>query len=235
MTGIEREKAAETAKAMTTRQLVAECVRITREKKQMEAELNRYKHELEARAEDAFADHNVHFVKYYGDGGGSVSVKEKQTLDIDSPDKLKAAVGDGVWDVRVQKNVSVKYKCDPKFEQMLKAVFLGNYSSEMSLEEFLDEMEIKPDAKQKRLLLKKLKGDFEKDRALLQSVLVPEGEEAPDFDVELWYIHKIRNWELICRFLPEEGIDRTMAEIRDSVTVELGQAVTVDYDDEEEE
>ena len=49
-------------------------------------------------------------------------------------------------------------------------------------------MSIKPDAKQKKLLMKKLQGEFEKDKETLISVLVPEGQEAPDFDVELWYL-----------------------------------------------
>lgn len=37
--------------------------------------------------------------------------------------------------------------------------------------------------------------------------MVPEGETVPDFDVELWYIYRIKNGELIKAFLPEEMID----------------------------
>ena len=96
-------------------------------------------------------------------------------------------------------------------------------------------MTIKPDEKQKKLLLKKLKGDFEKDKATLISVLVPEGEEAPDFDVELWYIYKIKNGELIKLFLPEKGIDGTLEAIRKSIIVESKTSIKIDYDNEKEE
>lgn len=96
-------------------------------------------------------------------------------------------------------------------------------------------MTIKPDDKQKKLLLKKLKGEFEKDKETLISVLVPEGEAAPDFDVELWFIYRIKNGELIKAFLPEEMIDATIEGIRKSIFVETKTSITLDYDTEKEE
>lgn len=93
----------------------------------------------------------------------------------------------------------------------------------------------KPDDKQKKLLLKKLKGEFEKDKETLISVLVPEGETVPDFDVELWYIYRIKNGELIKAFLPEEMIDAIIEGIRKSIFVETKTSITLDYDDTEKE
>ena len=222
------------AKEMTTRQLIGECIRLDRERKQVNASLNSYKAELQARGLAEMEDRNVRFVKYYGENG-TASVADAMSLDIIAPDKLQAAVGSGIWDTKVKTEVSAKYKCDAKFERMLKAVFMGDYTFEMSLEEFLDEMPMQPDAKQKKLLLRKLKGDFEKDRETLRSVLVPEGEEPPDFDVELWYIYKIKNAELIRLFLPEEGLDGTLEAIRKSIIVDTKTSITIDYDSEKEE
>ena len=96
-------------------------------------------------------------------------------------------------------------------------------------------MGIKPDEKQKKLLLKKLKGEFEKDKETLISVLVPAGQEAPDFDVELWYIYRIKNGELIRAFLPEGRIEETIEEIRKSIIVETKTSITLDYDTDKEE
>ena len=81
----------------------------------------------------------------------------------------------------------------------------------------------------------KLKGEFEKDKETLISVLVPEGQEAPDFDVELWYIYRIKNGELIRAFLPEEMLDSTIESIRKSILVETKTSITLDYDTEKEE
>ena len=97
-------------------------------------------------------------------------------------------------------------------------------------------MPLKPDDNQKKLLLKKLKGDFEKDKDTLTSVLlggVKDGESAPDFDVELWYIYRIKNAELIRAFLPEELIDSTINEIRKCILVETKTSITLDYKEEE--
>lgn len=137
-----------------------------------------------------------------------------ETLDILNPDKLKELVGEGVYNMKVKEDTKTTYKFDSKFEKALKAIFTGDYTFETTLEEFLDEMSIKPDDKQKKLLLKKLKGEFEKDKETLISVLVPEGEAAPDFDVELWYIYHIKNGELIKAFLPEEMLDATIEGIQ---------------------
>lgn len=144
-------------------------------------------------------------------------------------------IWEGVYKMKVKEETETTYKFDSKFEKAMKAIFTGDYTFETTLEEFLDEMSIKPDDKQKKLLLKKLKGEFEKDKETLISVLVPEGETVPDFDVELWYIYRIKNGELIKAFLPEEMIDATIEGIRKSILVETKTSITLDYDETEKE
>lgn len=82
------------------------------------------------------------------------------SLDILNPDKLKELVGEGVYKMKVKEETKTTYKFDSKFEKAMKAIFTGDYTFETTLEEFLDEMSIKPDDKQKKLLLKKLKDDM---------------------------------------------------------------------------
>ena len=67
----------------------------------------------------------------------------------------------------------------------------------------------------------------------LCGVVVKDGESAPDFDVELWYIYRIKNAELIRAFLPEELIDNTINEIRKCILVETKTSITLDYKEEE--
>lgn len=220
-------------KEMTNTQLIGACVWLDRESKKNRALMNSYKAELQARGLAEMEDHNVRYVKYYGDEG-SAAITDSMTLDILNPEKLKEVIGSGVWDTKVKVSTEVKYKCDPKFERMLKAIFTGDYTFEMTLEEFLDQMCIVPDDKQKKLLLKKLKGDFEKDKQLLISTLAPDREEL-DLDVELWYIYRIKNAELIKAFLPEEFIDETLEKIRKSILVESKTSIAIDYDEEKED
>lgn len=220
---------------MKTEELIGALVELDKQGKENRALTNAYKAELQARGISIMDDHNVKFVKFYGEEG-SAAVTDSMSLDILNPDKLKELVGEGAWKTKVKENTETKYKCDGKFEKMLKAIFTGDYTFEMSLEEFLDQMPLKPDDKQKKLLLKKLKGDFEKDKDTLTSVLlggVKDGESAPDFDVELWYIYRIKNAELIRAFLPEELIDNTINEIRKCILVETKTSITLDYKEEE--
>lgn len=223
-----------TPKSMTNEELIGACVTLDREQKKSRAMLNGYKAELQARGLALMEDHNVKYVKFYG-GEGSAAITDSMSLDILNPDKLKELVGEGVYNMKVREETKTTYKYDGKFEKALKAIFTGDYTFETTLDEFLEEMSIKPDAKQKKLLMKKLKGEFEKDKDILISVLVPEGQEAPDFDVELWYIYRIKNGELIKAFLPEEMLDSTIEGIRKSILVETKTSITLDYDTEKEE
>lgn len=221
-----------TPKTMTIRQLIGACVWLDREQKKSRAILNSYKAELQARGLREMEDHNVKYVKFYGDGG-TAAITDSMALDILNPERLRKLVGSGVWDAKVTATTETKYKHNPKFERMLKAIFTGDYTFEETLEGFLDRMSIKPDQQEKKLLMKKLKGEFEKDKETLISVLVPEGETAPDFDVELWYIYRIKNGELIRAFLPEEDFENTVEAIRKSIFVETKTAIAIDYEDEE--
>lgn len=221
----------QTAKAMTNGQLIGACVELDRGQKRSRALMNSYRAELQARGLALMEDHNVRYVKFYGDGG-SAAIMDSMSLDILNPDKLKELVGEGVYNMKVREDTKTSYKFDSKFEKALKAIFTGDYTFETTLVEFLGEMSIKPDERQKKLLLKKLKGEFEKDKETLISVLVQEGQETPDFDVELWYIYRIKNGELIRAFLPEEMIDATIEGIRKSILVETKTSITLDYDKE---
>lgn len=86
---------------------------------------NAYKAELQARGISIMDDHNVKYVKFYGDAG-SASITDSMSLDILNPDKLKKLIGEGVWNTKVKESTETKYKYDGKFEKMLKAIFTGD-------------------------------------------------------------------------------------------------------------
>ena len=51
--------------------------------------------------------------------------------------------------------------------------------------------------------------------------------------MELWFIYKIRNGELIRAVLPEEFLDQTIQDIRKCLMVDSKTSITIDYDKEE--
>lgn len=216
---------------LSNEQLVERCVLLDRKLKKEKKALDTYKAEAQARGLAIMENQNVRFLKIYGKMG-SIAVTDTQSLDILNMDKLKELLGEGVIKEKVKITTETKYKLDTKLERALKAIFTGDYTFEYTLEEFLDEMSMKPDANQKKVLLKKLKGNYEQDKKLLLSVFgfQEQGEETPDFDVELWYIYKIKNAELIQAFLPEEGMDYILTEIKKRILVETKTGITIDYD-----
>lgn len=220
---------AKNLKEMDTKELIATAVWLDREQKKGRSTLNRYKGELERRGQAVMDDLNTHYVKFFADEG-KVGITDSSRMDILNPDKLKNLIGEGVYKTKIKENVKTDYRVDPKLERALKAIFQQDYTFEQTLDEFLQSLDPAPDIPQRRLLLKKLKGDYEKDReALLEVLQLPQDS---DLDVELWYIYKIKNAELIKAFLPEEGIDGTIAEIRKCILLDSKTSVTLDYGDE---
>lgn len=217
---------------MDTNDLIALGVRLDRNQKKLRSDMTMLKGELERRGQKIMDDLNTHYVKFFGEEG-KASVTDSSKLDILNPDKLKLLIGEGVHKTKIKENVKKEYKADTKFERALKAIFQYDYTFEQSLDEFLQTLDPKPDTAQQKLLLKKLKGDYDKDREVLLSVL--QLPKDTDLDVELYYIYKIKNAELIKAFLPEEGIDVTMEEIRKCILLDSKMAVAIDYDEDKEE
>lgn len=213
-------------KQKTSAELVDELVQLDRLRLQTARNISKYQAELQARGISIMEDRNKQYTRFYGSMGSAASVTDRQSLDILNPDRLKLCVSEGVWNKNVTVTTETKYKCSANFERMLKALFTDDYTFEMELEEFLDsQMHILPDTKQKKLLLKKLSGDYEKDRKNLTAIFDTEC----DWDVELYYIHKIKNAELIRAYLPDDMIDATIRELKKCVIVDSKTAITLDY------
>lgn len=227
---------------MSDAKLVDRAIMLDNEKKTLDTELTGLKAEIQKRGLLTMMDHNVKYCKMYGDKVGTAIVSESQEIDILNMDRLREIVGDGLVKEKVTESTFTKYKLDKNFDKMIKAVCTGDYTFEYSLEEFLEQMSVPVDAHQKELLMKKLKGDYKADKKTLLSVLgyLTKGTSeaaaeaaAPDLDVELYYISKIKNAELILAFLPEEGIDSTMEAIRRCVIVDSKLKIELAYKDEE--
>ena len=80
------------AKNMKTEELIGALVELDKQGKENRALTNAYKAELQARGISIMDDHNVKYVKFYGDAG-SASIMDSMSLDILNPDKLKKLIG----------------------------------------------------------------------------------------------------------------------------------------------
>ena len=223
----------EELKLKTAPELVGEAVRLDQRAKSCRKELDAVKAELQARGLVLIEDRNVRYIKFYAQEG-SAAVTDAQSLEVLNVDRLRELLSDGVWKQNVTETTKTEYKYKPLLERVLKAVFTGDYTFEYTLEEFLTEhLPVKPDAKQLKLLLRKLKGDYVKDKDVLAGVFGFDPQNMPDFDVELWYIYRIKNGELIRAVLPEEFLDQTIEEIKKCLIVDSKTAITIDYQKEE--
>lgn len=217
----------------TVPELVGAAVRLDQQAKSCRKELDAVKAELQARGLVLIEDRNVRYVKFYAPEG-SAAVTDAQSLEVLNVDRLRELLSDGVWKQNVTETTKTEYKYKPLLERVLKAVFTGDYTFEYTLDEFLTEhLPVKPDTKQLKLLLRKLKGDYVKDKDVLAGVFGFDTQNMPDFDVELWYIYRIKNGELIRAVLPEEFLDQTMEEIKKCLIVDSKTAITIDYQKEE--
>ena len=95
---------------------------------------------------------------------------------------------------------------------------------------------------QKEVLKRRLKGDYKLDKKTLLTVLgylsndtTEEAAEAaaPNLDMDLFYISKIKNAELIQAFLPDEGIDWSVEEIKRALIVTSKLKLEISYNRED--
>lgn len=165
---------------------------------------------------------------------------ESQKFKALNLERLKELLGEGVFKQAVKEEIKTNYKFELHLERALKAIFTGEYTFEYTLSEFLDVMTVPVTISQKKLLIKKLKGNYVQDKRNMLIILgymtKDDNEdqiEAPDLDTELWFIYRIKNAELIQAYLPEEDIEKTIEAIRKCILVDTSTAITVEYDKED--
>lgn len=207
---------------MTTRRLVDYVLGLKEEASAAKQELDTAVAELQMRAERITTDRNIKFVEFSGSTGkGLCTVTTAQSLDILNLPKLKELVGEELVKQKVSFELIEKQKVDAKFKEALIAIFLGEYNTEYTVEQVVKEIVTTYglDASAEQLLLKKLKGDYKKDKKTLMDVL-KLSEEDFNLDEELYYIYQIKKYELIKAYLNENQLSGMLDEIRKYIVVE---------------
>lgn len=204
--------------------------------------LEKYKAEIQSRGLAVLKDQNNRYCKMYGTDGSYAAVSEPQEIDILNRDRLKAAIGESVYQDRVSETTKTTYALDKKLEKALKAIATNDYTYEYTLDAYLDQMSVPVSKGQKEVLKRRLKGDYKLDKKTLLTVLgylsndtTEEAAEAaaPNLDMDLFYISKIKNAELIQAFLPDEGIDWSVEEIKRALIVTSKLKLEISYNRED--
>lgn len=190
-------------------------------------ELDAIKAELQSRAEQILEEHNIKFTEFFGDKNSYVAVSVAQTLDVLNMQKVQELLGaELLRDKITEKPVETKYEYDKKFKQALIAVITGDYDNEFTVEEIVTNAGWCATDSQKKVLLKKLKGEYKGDRKAVYAIL---NREDIDIDIELYYIYKIKNWELIQAYFDMEGFKSVEEMIKKYVTVSETPKIELKY------
>lgn len=181
--------------ALETSQLVELALAKKRKRDFADAELDAVNAQLQIRAALYQEEKHIKFTEFQGQGSGFASVTMAASLEVVNFPKLLEFFGSW-WEEAVKiKPQETKYVFDNNFKKAVLALILGDYEPDMSLDTLLENTGWCNESHQKTALIKKLKGDYKKDKKTICDMLSLSSEE--DMDVELYMIYQIKNWELI--------------------------------------
>ncbi|MED4377955.1 ABC transporter permease [Schinkia azotoformans] len=201
--------------------LVDEAIDIDRRMKSDKKRLDEIKAQLTATAFDEMENKNLKYIQYYGKNG-TFNVVYKEKFEIDRFSILKDVLGDLVDGKVSKKESEVKYEVESKFKAALIALYKGDFDKNISIDSVLQELGV--DASTLKAVKKKLKGDYIKDKELLESIGLTD-----DLEEELDAIRMYKNYELVNRFFGDLSVDQ-IEQIRKAIFVEDNISVGFDYE-----
>lgn len=205
----------------TLAEKIDRAIELERGIKEMEKEVKALKAELQAEALAELENKNLKYVQFFG-SEGSLEAAHKVKFEVDNYDLLLEALGGLVKDkVAREATETVKYKVDARFKEALIALVNGDFARH-DIAAILAEAGIM-EPKRLKLALKKLKGDYKKDKAVLESFGL-----SGDLEEELDAIREAKNQNLIDHFFGSAQID--MDKLRRSIFVEDSLSVGLNYE-----
>ena len=197
--------------------LISRAVTLDSEIQQRKTALEEIKAKLQTAALAEMENKNLRYVRY-DSLYGSVEMTYKTKLEIDNYARLAAALDASVLvEDKIVRRQSVKYDIDARFKAALIALARGDYAAH-DIDGILLSMGIE-DAQMRKVVRKKLKGDYAKDKEVLASVGI-----GGDREEELDAIREELNRQLVERFFEPDLVDR---EVRNSVNLDESLSLTL--------
>lgn len=197
---------------------VNKAVELDKRMKADKKELDKIKSDLQAEALQEMDNKNLKYVEYFG-SDGSCAVAYKEKFEVDNLPELCATVGD-VIDGKYKKEESIKITIDDKFKKALIALYRGEYKQH-DIAQILKDLYL--DDKQIKVALKKLKGNYLKDKEQLESLGVKSNLEE-----ELDAIREQKNYELVEKFFKLDSID--IEKLKKTISVEESLSIGLSYE-----
>lgn len=181
--------------------------------------------ELQARGLQILEDKNIKSTEFYGNRNNFATVTLAQSLDVLNYDKLCGLLGKELVNEKVKRKEEVKYTLTDHFKKAVMACFMGDYESDITIETLLYREFPELTRQQIALLLKKLKGDYKKDKKTLQTVVSKQ-----DIDSELYCICQIKNYEAILAYIDADKVMETTEKLRQCILVDETPKIAVKFE-----
>jgi len=188
--------------------------------KVFDTEINKLETELTSRGLSQLEDKNVKFTTFKGDKA-SVTVGLTRSLKVLNVKSLRNIISKRWHGEILTKDPSYSVSAD--FSRALSSLYFDDYVSDTNLAKLLTKgLNIGDKAvtfsnDNLTLLLKKLKGDYEKDKLVFEGI--PGTTLENEIDVELYFITKIKNWERILKYFSEEEAIQVKKDIKNGIFV----------------
>jgi len=200
--------------------LVDEAIELEQTIKEDKKKLDQIKATLTNAAYAEMDDKNLKYMQIFGTGG-HFNVAYKEKFEIDNYVSLIEVSGD-IASSKIVRKEEVKFETEARFKAALIALSRREYSKEITIEQVLKGLGL--DERAIKAVEKKLKGDYLKDKKVLESVGVTGEREE-----EIYAIRLYKNHELVHRFFGEltnEQVER----VRKAVFVEDSISVGFEYE-----
>ena len=210
-------------RADQVRHYVDEYAALALEADRIKQRMDWLKGQFETMATAALKDTKLLSISYWGSQNSRVTVTNTATVKPISLTMVKKVLGEVAGDFVKSETVD---KMTESCKRLLAMVCQGNFT--------MGSLEETSDAKIQATLRKKLKGRYEKDKALLEKVAGLPEQEASDW---AFLAAEVINWEWLAQVLEAAGWEGTTQEaidiIRAAVIVEEGMKVGVEAEQPE--
>lgn len=213
----------------SNKELIDNIVKKDKEMKELKKQSDEIKAEMQSRGLQVLEDKNIKTTEYYGTSSNNLTITKAQDMEILNYPALEQVFGKELLEDKIKRTVEVELEVEKKFKQALIDLFTNDFISDKSLEDFLKEEFKELDNKQIKLLLKKLKGDYKKDKELLNTLV-----ERNDLDAELYYINRIKAFEGIKAYVKDEDLSKAIEAVKRYTIVNDTIKIAVKYDKEEQ-
>lgn len=210
---------------MVIKDIVDELVELKRQGKIIKNKIDIKTNELQQQCIAVFEDKNIKTTEVYGNNNNSAIATYSQKLEILNYQALENIIDKNLLAEKIERKQEIKYDIESNFKDAIIILYTNDYIDNMTIEELVKNEFGQLDTKVQSLLIKKLKGDYKKDKELLSKYI-----DDSDLDVELFTINKIKNYDKVKAFF---DVNDTYLKdnIKKYISLDGNVKVTIKYED----